>query len=182
MKFDQSQLKKIGIAAVVLVALLYGYFAFLLDPLEQGERNASSGIASIGPQISDANTQIAATAELEKKAPDATNFLTNLKNTIPDGEPIAWFPPKMAAFFKSRGIEKCTTRLVSETADVMPGFRKFVWSVDVPKVEYVPLGTAISTLENDEPLLNIISLSLDATREDAQYQHAVLVLSTLVKS
>ena len=88
----------------------------------------------------------------------------------------------MAAFFKTQGIEKCTTRLVSETNNVMPGFRKLVWSIDVPKVEYNSLGVAISTLENAEPLLNILNVTVDATREDAQYQHAILVLSTLVKS
>jgi hypothetical protein len=64
----------------------------------------------------------------------------------------------------------------------MPGFRRIVWSVDVPKVEFVPLGVAISSLENQEPLLNILTVSIDATREDAQYQHVTLTLSTLVKS
>jgi len=182
MKLEQAQAKKLGISAVVLIAFLYGYFAFLLDPLKQSEQTSISGIASIGPQIEDANKQMATTAELEKQAPGATAFLTKLKNNIPDGEPIAWFPPKMSAYFKSHGIDKCTTRMVSETADVMPGFRKLVWTVDVPKVEYTSLGVAISSLENDEPLIDILNVTIDATREDAQYQHAVLVLSTLVKS
>ena len=88
----------------------------------------------------------------------------------------------MAQFFKSHGIDKCTTRLVSEGDDSMPGFRKIVWAIDVPKVEFVPLGLAISSLENNEPLLTILNVSIDAIREDAQYQHATLILSTLVKS
>jgi hypothetical protein len=182
MKLDQEQIKKIALGVLLLVALLYGYFVYLLDPLKQAEKNASDGITSIIPQITDAKKQIATTAQLEAKAPEATAFLTKLKDSIPDGAPIAWFPPKMADFFKSHGIEKCTTHLVSEETDPMPGFKKMVWAVDVPKVEFVPLGEAIASLENDEPLLTILNVSIDATREDAQYQHATLILTTLVKS
>jgi hypothetical protein len=182
MKLDQEQIKKLSLGVVLLGALLYGYFAYLLGPLQQSRKNAIDGVATIIPQIADAKKQITKTAELEIKAPQATGFLTQLKNTIPDGAPIAWFPPKMAGFFKSHGIEKCTTHLVSEEADSMPGFRKLVWSIDVPRVEYVPLGEAISCLENDEPLMTILNVSIDTLPSDAQYQHATLTLSTLVKS
>ncbi len=182
MKLDQEQIKKLSLGVLMLAALLYGYFAFLLGPLQQSQKSAIDGIAAIIPQIADAKKQISKTAELEIKAPQATGFLTQLKNTIPDGAPIAWFPPKMAGFFKSHGIEKCTTHLVSEAPDSMPGFRRLVWSIDVPKVEYVPLGVAISSLENDEPLLTILNVAIDTLPGDAEYQHAVLTLATLVKS
>ncbi len=117
MKLEQEQIKKIGVALGVLAVLLYGYFAYLLDPLQVDESKANAGIASLTPQIADAKDQIGKTADLEKKAPQATAFLSDLKSNIPDGAPIAWFPPKMADFFKSQGIEKCTTRLVSEGDD-----------------------------------------------------------------
>ena len=182
MKLDKEHLQKIFLAGAVLLLLLYGYFAYLLGPLQDGARGAANGITTIIPQISDAKAQIAKAAALEQQAPVATRFLENLKATIPDGAPIAWFPPKMADFFKSHGIEKCTTHLVSDGGEVMPGFKKMVWLVDLPKVEFVPLGIAISDLENGEPLLNILNVTVDATREDAQYQHATLTLSTLVKS
>lgn len=182
MKLDQEQIKKICLAVLLLVALLYGYFAYLLGPLQQSQRNSVNGIASMGPQITAAKAQLAKTADLEKKAPDAVTFLTNIKSSIPDGAPIAWFPPKMASFFKKVGIEKCTTHLVSEGADPMPGFKREVWSIDVPRVEFTTLGRAISSLENEEPLLTITNVSIDASRDDAQYQHASIVLMTLVKS
>ena len=182
MKLDQEQIKKIALAVLLLCALLYGYFNYLLGPLQQGEKNATNGIAAIGPQISDAKQQIAKAADLETKAPKATAFLSEIKDSIPDGEPIAWFPPKMADFFRAHGIDKCTTHMVSEAPDPMPGFNKIVWSIDVPKVEFIPLGMAIAALENDDPLTTILNVSVDATREDAQYQHATLILTTLVKS
>jgi hypothetical protein len=182
MKLEQEQIKKIALAVLLVAALIYGYFAYLLGPLQESAKNAADGIVTITPQIADAKQQIAKTADLERKAPQATAFITQLKNSIPDGAPIAWFPPKMADFFKSHGIEKCTTHLVSESPDTMPGFKRLVWAIDVPRVEFVPLGAAISSLENNEPLLTILNVSVDATREDAQYQHATLVVSTLVKS
>jgi hypothetical protein len=182
MKLQQDQIKKIVLSLLLLCALLYGYFAYLLGPLQQSVLTANNGISSTIPAISDAKKQISRTADLETKAPQATAFLSAIKNSIPDGEPIAWFPPKMSDFFKARGIDKCTTRMVSETQDTMPGFKRIVWNIDVPKVEFIPLGMAISTLENTEPLLTVTNLSVDATREDAQYQHATLIVTTLVKS
>jgi phage tail protein X len=182
MKLEPEQIKKIVLSLLLLCALLYGYFAYLLGPLQASVLAANNGIASAGPAITEAKKQISLTADLETKAPKATAFLDAIKNSIPDGEPIAWFPPKMSDFFKSRGIDKCTTHMVSEGPDAMPGFKKIVWVVDVPKVEFIPLGMAISELENTEPLLSVTTVSVDAMREDAQYQHATLTLTTLVKS
>lgn len=88
----------------------------------------------------------------------------------------------MADFFRRHGIDKVSTHLVSEGEAGLPGFRKLVWAVDVQKVEFVTFGQAVSSLENEEPLLDVLNVSVDATREDAQYQHAVLTVSTLVKS
>jgi hypothetical protein len=182
MKLEQEQIKRLALAVLLLVALLYGYFTYLLGPVQQSAKNASNGIDAIIPQISNAKAQITKTADLEKQAPQAVELLNNLKNTIPDGAPIAWFPPKMTDFFHSHGIDKCIIRMVSEGGDAMPGFKKMVWTVDMPKVEFVPLGMAISSLENDEPLTTITDVTIDATREDAQYQHATLTITTLVKS
>jgi hypothetical protein len=182
LKLEQDQIKKIGLGSGVVAALLYGYFAFMLGPLQETERTAENGIAAVKPQISDAKKQIAMTATLEAKAPDALAFLNSLKAGIPDGAPIAWFPPKMADFFKHHGIDKCSTRLVSEESYPMPGFRKIVWSVDIPKVEFEPLGEALASLENDQPLLTVMDVAIDAIREDAQFQHVTLTVVTVVKS
>jgi hypothetical protein len=182
MKLDQEQIKRLFLSLLLLCALLYGYFAYLLGPLQQSVVAADNGINSTIPAISDDKKQIATTADLESKAPKATAFLTAIKNSIPDGEPIAWFPPKMADFFKARGIDKCTTNIVSESPDTMPGFKRIIWTIDVPKIGFVPLGMAISTLENTEPLMTVTNVSIEAMREDAEYQHATLTVTTLVKS
>lgn len=182
MKLEQEQIKKIALSTLLLIALLYGYFTFLLGPLQQSEKTATNGIATVTPQIADAKKQINKTAALEKQAPEAVALLKNLEDTIPDGAPIAWFPPKMSEFFRAHGIEKCTTQLSSEGTETTPGLKKMVWNIDLPKVEFVPLGMAISSLENEQPLTTILSVNIEATREDAEYQHVTLTISTLVKS
>jgi hypothetical protein len=182
MKLDQEQIKKIFLAVLLLIALLYGYFNYLLGPLQLSEKRATDGIAAALPQISADKKELNNATALEQQAPQATAFLDSIKNSIPDGAPIAWFPPKITDFFKGRGIDKCTTHLISEAADPLPGFKRMVWSVDIPRVEFVPLGQAVAELENSEPLLTVLNVSIDAAREDAQYQHATLTLTTLVKS
>lgn len=182
MKIEPEQLKKMGLVLGALGILLYVYFEFLLGPVQDTGRKDTAGIQTLEPQIADAKTQISKTGDLEKQAPNSTAYLTSLKNSIPDGEPIAWFPPKMNGFFKSHGIEKSGTHLSSEAPDPMPGFRKIVWIIDLPKVDFTTLGLAICALENNEPLISVVSFTIDATREDAQNQHVTLTISTLVKS
>ena len=183
MKLGKEEIKKICASVLLLVALLWGYFALLLGPLEENEQRSIAGIQALEPQIAEAKQQIMKTAELEKKAPIATAALDQLKSSIPDGAPIAWFPPRMADFFKRHGIEKTSTHLVSEEPDAgLPGFRKLIWAVEIQKVEFIPFGKAVSSLENEEPLLNVLNVTVEATREDAQFQHAILTVSTLVKS
>lgn len=183
MKLGKEEIKKIGASVLLLTGLLWAYFALLLGPLETNEEKSATGIQVLEPQIADAKQQIVKTAALEKKAPVATAALNQLKSGIPDGAPIAWFPPRMADFFKRHGIEKTSVHLVSEEPDSgVPGFRKLIWAVEIQKVEFVSFGQAVASLENEEPLLNVINVTVEATREDAQFQHAVLTVSTLVKS
>lgn len=94
MKLEQEQIKKLALSVLLLIALLYGYFTYLLGPVQKANTGAANGIAAIIPQISGAQDQIKKTAALEKQAPEAIAQLNNLKDAIPDGEPIAWFPPK----------------------------------------------------------------------------------------
>jgi hypothetical protein len=101
---------------------------------------------------------------------------------IPPGSPVAWFPTRMADFFKRQGIDKATTRLNSETADKrFPGYRKLTWGIDLPKVEFVQFASAIAALENEEPLIEITNMQIDAGREDVETQHALITVNNLVR-
>ncbi len=181
MKLGKDEIQKIALSAILLVALMYGYFTMLLGPLSSREARAMKDINTLTPQIADAKKQIANTANLEKQEPADSAVLDQIKGLIPEGAPVAWFPPRLADFFKRQGIEKCSARLISEVPlkDVS-GFRKLVWSIDLPKVGFIPLAIALSGLENEDPLLEITNLQVEANTADPEFQHAILTASTIV--
>jgi len=182
MKLGKEEIQKIVLGAILLAGLIYCYFAMLLGPLSTGQAKAQKTIATLDPQIAEAKKQVQKTEAVKKQAPTANAVMEQLKAGIPEGAPVAWFPPRMADFFKRQGIDKTLTRLTNEFPEKdLPGFRKLVWMIDVPKVEFAPLGIAIAGLENEEPLLEVTNVSIEAVKEDPQYQHAILTVATLVK-
>ncbi len=100
---------------------------------------------------------------------------------IPEGSPVAWFPPRVSDFFKARGVDKAAARLNSETPEkTMVGFRRLAWSVELVKIDFIPFATALAQLENEEPLLEIASIHIEAMREDAESQRVLLTLHNIV--
>lgn len=182
MKFNQDEIKKIILSAMLFIGVIYCYFTFLLGPLNTSETQAVTAMKTIEPEMIAAKKQIIKTAELEKNAPASQQKLEQIKRLIPEGAPVAWFPPRMADLFKRQGLDKAVTRLNSEAEEKnLTGFRKLLWAIDLPKVEFIPLGLALAVLENEEPLLEITSVTVDTSKEDPQFQHATLIVSTLVK-
>jgi hypothetical protein len=45
----------------------------------------------------------------------------------------------------------------------------------------VPFASALAQLENEEPLVEIVSLQIDTSREDSESQRALLTVNNLVK-
>ena len=89
---------------------------------------------------------------------------------------------RVGDFFKQHGLEKSTTRLAGEIAEKeMVGFRRMSWSIDLPKVAFVPFATAVASLENEEPLLEISGLQIESGRDDLGSQRALLTVSNYVK-
>ena len=61
------------------------------------------------------------------------------------------------------------------------GYRRVNWGIDLPRVDFLPFAGAIAALENEEPLLEIQSLEIEAGRDEVQMQRATLVLNNLVR-
>lgn len=182
MKFRKEEIQKIVLSVLLLIGLLYCYFALLLGPLSKREAGKKAAIAALDPQITDARKQLQRTNNLEVKAPAAEEVVAQLKATIPEGAPVAWFPPRIADFLRRQGIDRCTTRLTNEFAESeLPGFRRLVWAIEIPKVAFGSLGIALAGLENEEPLLQVTKISVEASKDDPQYQYAMLTVATLVK-
>ncbi len=181
MKLDKEESKKIILSGLLLCGLLYCYFSMLLGPLAAHQESAEKTMKDLEPQIAAARLQMKQTQAVEARAPVANETLEQIKALIPDGAPVAWFPPRMVEFFKRQGIDKSSTRMNGESLDSdLPGFRKLSWTIDLPKVEFVPLAIAIAGLENEEPLLEVNSVSI-GTGSDAQYQHGSLMVTTIVR-
>lgn len=182
MKLAKEEIQKLVLGLLLFFGLLYSYFDLLLGPLSKRQEATQQSIVALGPEIANAKAQIEKARQLEKNAVTADLVARQVDAMIPEGSPVAWFPPRMAEFFKKQGIDKTLTRMNGESPDKeLPGFRKLIWGVDLPKVDFVPFAEALAALENEEPLFEIASLQIDASREDVESQHALITLNNIVK-
>jgi len=182
MKLDKEEIQKIVLGGLLLIGVVYSYFDLLLGPLTKRAETTEIAVNALGPEIVNAKGQIAKTQQLEKDTPNLLLPMRQAEAMIPEGAPVAWFPTRMTEFFKKEGIDRASTRMTGELAEKeLPGFRKISWGVDLPKVEFVNFGQAVAALENEEPLLEITALQIDASRDDVEAQHAFLTVNNLVK-
>jgi hypothetical protein len=178
MKFEKDELVRLGLALLFAGGFIYAYFSVLLGPLHQKQTTMSAAIAELDPKIAAAREVISKAEAADKSAPAARRTLAQIEALMPEGSPVAWFPPRVADFFRGHGVEKSTTRLVSEGADkVLPDFQRIAWNLDFPKIDYVPFALALAEFENQELLVEVLSLTLEANRDDVSTQHATLTLS-----
>lgn len=167
---------------MMLCGVVYAYFEFLLSPLSAARAAALKEGVALGPKVDAARAQLAKTEAMEAKAPATQNLLNQIKAMIPEGAPIAWVPTKLADLFKREGIERVSARMIHELPEKeIAGFAKFSWSVEIPSVELITLGSALSALENGEPLMEIHMLEIEAGRENVQFQRATFTLHNLVR-
>ncbi len=182
MKLGKEEVQKIVLGTLICFGVVYSYFNLLLGPLSKRHAALEKSLVALGPEIAAAKAQIKKTQDIEASAPGRMATTRQVVAMIPEGSPVAWFPPRVSDFFKKQGLEKATTKLNSEVVDKeMAGFRRMSWGIDLPKVGFVPFATAIAALENEEPLVEINNLQIDTTREDVEMQHALLTVSNIVK-
>ena len=180
-KLTKDQIQKIFLSGLGFIALIYCYFNFFLGPLNKSRASMMVTIADLQSKTASSKVEMKKTANLEIQAKEATGRYETLKATTAEGAPIAWFPPKMRAFFSDQGINKVTARLDS-SADFkqkeLSDWIKNTWAIDLPQSEYGDLGNAIAELENSEPLLTIQHVVIHAVPDDPQYQQVSLIAQT----
>lgn len=182
MKLTKDQIQKIVLGGMLFCGVIYSYFEFLLGPVSAGREKAIKDNEALTPKIAAARTQIAKTKAIEAKAPASQLMLAQVKAMIPEGAPIAWVPTKLTELFKNEGVEKASARMTGElTEKELPGFGKFAWAVEVPRVEFVTFAAALSALENGEPLMEVQTLEIEAGRDDVQFQRVSLTLQNIVR-
>jgi hypothetical protein len=181
MKFDREEIQKMVLGGLLLLGLLYSYFFVFLASLNHSEDGLRTQLEGIQPQISAADKELLAFKDLKAKEPAATRTLDAVRALIPAGAPVAWFPPRMAEFMKRHGVDKCSTRLANELPEQnLHGYKRLSWTIELPQVEFIPFSIAIAGLENEEPLLEITNVQVEATRNNPQFQRVLLTVSNIV--
>jgi hypothetical protein len=182
MKLTQEELKKIALSAVFAIGGLYVYFAILLGPLNMRERNLNGILAEMEPRIRDAQREIREIANVEERLPWSEEVMAETRSKIPEGAPVAWFPPHISARLERHNIKAISSRISEEIPEPdVPGFARFGWVITLPKINAVDLGFALAALENEEPLLQITGLAIDANGEVPEFQSAVINLKSIVR-
>jgi hypothetical protein len=182
MKLGKEEIQKIFLGTLLLIGLIYGYFSMLLGPLKAKQAGTEKAMAALRPEIQKARAKLRQVQAIEESAPAAKATVDQIHAMIPEGSPVAWFPPRITEFFKLEGGEKTTTRLTNEFPEKeLPGFRRLAWGIDLPKIEFLTFAAAVAHLENEEPLLEIVGLQVQTSKEDIETQHILLTVNNLVK-
>jgi len=180
-KLSKNQIQKIMLSGMGFVVLVYVYFSFFLGPLNKSRDTMLGQITELQDKVANSKNELTRTAKLEKQAETATNRFAALKALSPEGAPIAWFPPRMKAFFANQQIDKATARLENSSPykeTDLANWMRYNWVIELPQADFASLGKAIAALENAEPLLSITRFSVKALPDDPQFQQITMVATT----
>ena len=182
-KFSKDEIQKLILSSIGFVVLLYVYFTFFLGPLNKSRAAMGKQIEQVQTKIATSQTEIKKAANLEKQATAATTRFGALRGLSPEGAPIAWFPPRLKLFFSNLQLEKTAVRPDGNGAYKEPElseWARYNWLIELPKADFITLGTALAQLENSEPLLSISRLSIKSVAETPQYQQVTLFANVAI--
>lgn len=182
MKLNKDQQQKIALGVMLMFGVIYATNEFLLSPLAAERLGLSEEMTTAEPRIRDMKGQLARVRGLAEKGPAADKTLAQVNAMIPEGSPIAWFPPKIADFFKNNGVDKAVAKLNNESPEKeLTGYRRLVWSIDIPNADFVSFASSLSKLENEEPLFEFSGFELQATRERVDTVRASVTVQNIIK-
>jgi len=180
-KLSKDQIKKLMLSAMGFVVLIYVYFSFFLGPLNNSRDTMLAQIDELQGKVANSKNELTKTSKLEQQANASTKRFAALKALSPEGAPIAWFPPRMKTFFANQEIDKATARLENSVAykeTDLANWMRYNWILELPQADFSTLGKAVAALENAEPLMSIMRISIKALPEDPQFQQITLSAST----
>lgn len=184
-KLTKDQIQKIFLSSLLMVALLYCYSEFLLGTLNRQEASATVALKDVETKIAGAGSRLKRLKALEEQTRDATERFAAVNALIPDGEPIAWFPPRIKAFFDRQNIRETSVRLDRKEkpaeSELAATYSNFAWNLELPGVAFTPLGIALAGLENEEQLLEINRLQISAQPTTPELQRVTIGCSTLMR-
>lgn len=180
-----KQIQKLSLTGMLLVVLAYGYFSFLLGPLQRSDADARRRIADLEAKLANAESEVQKCARLEDEARFFTARLALIQEQVPQGAPIAWFPPAIKNLFARYDVPVNPVRLVNSAPlrDAhLAGLLRHDWTMEVPQTDYRTLGRVLAALENEHPLLSIRHLRIGPSVADGpEFQAVALNLSTVLR-
>jgi Tfp pilus assembly protein PilO len=182
MSMSKEEKQKIFLCVLFGIGIVYAYFEFGLGPQKRKQEYAQKEIVTLEPKIAEAKKQIASRDNLKARVPQAEARLAQINQMIPEGSALAWFPTLVGDFFKSSGNERVTTRLVSDVADpAVEGYRRVSWNIEIPKTDALQAASILAGFENQQPLVECLSVLIEAIHDDPQYQKVTLTLVNSVR-
>ncbi|HEX8372852.1 MAG TPA: hypothetical protein VF585_08740 [Chthoniobacterales bacterium] len=183
-KFNKDQIQKIFLSAILFVALIYGYFTYLLGPVTKKKEGDTKAIAETQVKIEEALKQIKLGKNAVERATASVATMEKIESLIPKEAAIAWFPPLVNQFFAKRGIPKVGLQLRSTTAVPGEGLERFKyinWDASFPPSPFFNVISALSDFENEMPLLAILSVRVGSAPTSVEDQGIVCEFRTLLK-
>ena len=183
-KFNKDQIQKISLSSLLMIGLVYCYFTFLIDPLTKSDQKNAIALEDLSGKLEKARGEVKRSQAAQIQAKSAEETLAQVGDMIPEGAPIAWFPPRLHAFFDRHNIKNVSiqsTGMDNEPNETLGGFRNAKWSVEVPQAGIAQLGIAVAGLENEEKLLEINHLQIAAVSDSPEKQHVTMYIQTLLK-
>ena len=182
MKLNKDQKQKIILGVMLMGGILYVTDEFLLTPLATERAALAKEMSADEPNVRRMRGEIARGRDLGLKSPEAKKTIAQIDSMIPDGSPIAWCPPKIADTFKALGVERVAARMSNESPEKdLNGYRRLVWSIEIPQVDFATFTYALAHFENKEPLFEFTGFEIQAQGDRVDLQRMTLTVQNIIK-
>jgi hypothetical protein len=149
-----------------------------ITPLAEREWSMRQQLESTRAQVAAARKTLRTIAALEAQTDDARAELERLKQGLPEGSALVWFPERMRKHFRDAGFDAVSIQ-PNTKADVpeLPGFERSYWAVELPIVggakQIRAALVGLAQLETAEPFLRILDAAIRRDAQDSARQVAV---------
>lgn len=183
-KLNKDQIHKISLSGILFAILIYGYFQFLLGPLAVKDTANIKQLADLENKLAEGKRQVRLGTNALETSATAEATLRQIQDMIPKEAAIAWFPPKVTGFFEKRALPKVSVKLQGTSPLREPGleeFKYYTWNVTFPPANFNTTIAALHQLENEDPLLAITTLTVQASPDEPENQRVTAIFQTLLK-
>ncbi|MGF1657161.1 MAG: hypothetical protein ACFCU3_09305 [Verrucomicrobiales bacterium] len=188
MNLSAEQQKNIMLCGLGLLIGVIVFWQFLIGPAQATITQSERDQTRLKGDIDKFQSQLRRNQNLQNEANKIRERYKELFDALPQGEPVAWFPPRIEGFFLRQGLQTIARPAVAAgggrgaaTDEFGSSFRALRWDVDFVKASYMRLGMAVASLENVDPLVSVKGVTVEFNPEDPEHQRITLTLQSLVR-